>query len=602
MANFTKLENEFLPNDGDWYKVDGIITEEDIKKINSIARKTILVIENTKGLSSKILSEIKSNNISFSVIGGLDYFNKEKYKTKKYIARTMVSCSGLTEIIKYYENIESQIKPEWTDTQKCMFLYDALARDFSYEENYKTQIQPGIAERGLNGIIYKKLVCAGFAMVLKEGLDRIGINNIYQNRKGHHSWNIVELDGKLRGIELTWDCYNKGADNVCQFRYFGQDSNFYENKSHKLSQEIWELNDTWEDWEETAKKTTIHEEETQYDLTPFTIEELKTNLRVISQAINSRQVNQNPLFNSSEEEKKLLPIDTLRDSYQRESVKEKKYIMLYSFLQKNGLISKNQYNFLKIRNAYISDVIGTLPSSLTYTNSSHFCGSDIDISSLADCNFYSDGSYYTPFGVKRIIAQQETENITNSTELNSVFMKLQTRMNQYTINYLINLLNNSETLLEEYKKIQSIEVEKDFNISLVEADLFTKLKSLTMSKELLISSGISQEIIQQKLESIEQYFNDITKKNTFTESEQREQDLDFLLGVLGDTKEVRQICEQHDGHRFTEEEWNTKSVNVQYMMQVFDKLKQMNIKPENIQIALNELFSNKDISAEKNRK
>ena len=334
----------------------------------------------------------------------------------------------------------------------------------------------------------------------------------------------------------------------------------------------------------------------------ITIEELKTNLRVISQAINSRQVNQNPLFNSSEEEKKLLPIDTLRDSYQRESVKEKKYIMLYSFLQKNGLISKNQYNFLKIRNAYISDVIGTLPSSLTYTNSSHFCGSDIDISSLADCNFYSDGSYYTPFGVKRIIAQQETENITNSTELNSVFMKLQTRMNQYTINYLINLLNNSETLLEEYKKIQSIEVEKDFNISLVEADLFTKLKSLTMSKELLISSGISQEIIQQKLESIEQYFNDITKKNTFTESEQREQDLDFLLGVLGDTKEVRQICEQHDGHRFTEEEWNTKSVNVQYMMQVFDKLKQMNIKPENIQIALNELFSNKDISAEKNRK
>jgi len=65
------------------------------------------------------------------------------------------------------------------------------------------------------------------------------------------------------------------------------------------------------------------------------------------------------------------------------------------------------------------------------------------------------------------------------------------------------------------------------------------------------------------------------------------------LGVLGDTQEVREICEQHDGHHFTEAEWQQKCVNIEYMMQVFDKLGQMNIKPENVQIALNELFSNK---------
>lgn len=183
MATFVELKENYLPSDGDWYKVSGTLTEEDIKKINSLLRKTVLVIENTKGLSSDIISKITSNNISFSVVGGIDYFNKEKYKNKDYILRTMMSPTGLAEVIKYYEGIENQMSLEWTDTQKCMFLYDSLVRDFTYEENYKTQISKGIAERSLNGILYKKLVCSGFAMVFKEGLDRIGINNIYQNKK-----------------------------------------------------------------------------------------------------------------------------------------------------------------------------------------------------------------------------------------------------------------------------------------------------------------------------------------------------------------------------------------------------------------------------------
>ena len=57
--------------------------------------------------------------------------------------------------------------------------------------------------------------------------------------------------------------------------------------------------------------------------------------------------------------------------------------MLYNFLQSNGQIDANQFNFLRVRNAYISDVIGTLPSSLTTNNSSHFNGNDIGLSNLA---------------------------------------------------------------------------------------------------------------------------------------------------------------------------------------------------------------------------
>ena len=154
MANFTKIEDNYIPKDGDWIKVDGILTEDDIIMLNSLLRKTVLVLDSTKGLSSELISKINNDNISFSVIGSLNYINKEKYKDDKYIERTMVSLLGLQEVIKYYESIESYINPEWNDIQKCIFLYNSIVTDFTYEENYNTPIKNGVTERSLNGILY----------------------------------------------------------------------------------------------------------------------------------------------------------------------------------------------------------------------------------------------------------------------------------------------------------------------------------------------------------------------------------------------------------------------------------------------------------------
>ena len=59
-----------------------------------------------------------------------------------------------------------------------MFLYDCIVKDFKYEENYESIFNNGIEpERSLKGILYKKLVCAGFSQVFKEGLDML-LNSI----------------------------------------------------------------------------------------------------------------------------------------------------------------------------------------------------------------------------------------------------------------------------------------------------------------------------------------------------------------------------------------------------------------------------------------
>ena len=124
-----------------------------------------------------------------------------------------------------------------------MFLYNALVVDMEYAENYEEIQSSGTTERSLNGILYGKLVCAGFAQVYKEMLDRIGINNYYQNQKDAHDFNIIEIDGKKYGVDVTWDNNDKKNNNGrCGFGRFGHDPEFYTRHGHQLYREEFDFN------------------------------------------------------------------------------------------------------------------------------------------------------------------------------------------------------------------------------------------------------------------------------------------------------------------------------------------------------------------------
>ena len=200
---------EFVSVDKNKYKVVGTLTEKDINRINSFKNRITIILDNTVGLSSELISKIESDRIIFSIKGGLDYDTKEKYKEQKYVDRTLVSPNGLKNIIKYLEYNESLIDPNWNEFEKAMFLYNALVVDMEYAEDYEKIQSDGTIERSLNGILYGKLVCAGFAQVYKEMLDRVGIKNYYQNQKDVHSFNVIEIDGKKYGVDVTWDNNDK---------------------------------------------------------------------------------------------------------------------------------------------------------------------------------------------------------------------------------------------------------------------------------------------------------------------------------------------------------------------------------------------------------
>ncbi len=247
-------------------KTDGKFTDEDISRINSIQKPFILVVPNTKYLSPTQLRKITNPNVQISVVGGLDYLRKKKFNQDHYIERTLFTPNTLASVVEAFEKIESKIRYTWTDRQKCMFVYKTLVEQLHYKYNHETGYENRKdVVRSLDGLLYGKLVCSGFALVFKEAMDRLGIPCLYQNRQNSHSWNLVQLGGKIYGMELTWDCFHKGADNICEFRYFGRNKDFYKNYHHDISEES---------------------EERVYPIEAFSDEELKKDYRIISYGKN----------------------------------------------------------------------------------------------------------------------------------------------------------------------------------------------------------------------------------------------------------------------------------------------------------------------------
>lgn len=225
------------------YDIIDTITLEDVERINEIAKTepVKIIIPNTKGISADIIEKI-NETVIISVTGGLNP-KKKKFNHEYYQSRTYYSSIELAQIIRAFEEIERCIVPTWNETEKCAFVYRVLCDyiDYKNDEDRKNITRPK-AFYNLMGMITKRNVCSGFAIVFKEAMDRIGIECHYQNKSSSHSWNIVKLDGIYRGVDLTWDSNLKPKyNNSCGFRYFARMKDFYEEPNHNISNEEEEI-------------------------------------------------------------------------------------------------------------------------------------------------------------------------------------------------------------------------------------------------------------------------------------------------------------------------------------------------------------------------
>ncbi|MBQ6539302.1 MAG: hypothetical protein IJL76_03380 [Bacilli bacterium] len=214
---------------------NNVLSLTDVIKLNALAKSEdiIVEIENTKGQNSEIFKKF-SENITISILGGLNYVNKDKYNDDEYRVRTFYKPREVSNIIKTFEYIERKIDPAWNQLEKAMYVYKVFVENLNYNEyhNHAT----GIVDRNLLVLKNRRGVCAGFALLYKEAMDRLGIPCEYQNRHHHHCWNVLKLDDKYIAVDMTWDIEDKKTfkDNKCHFKYFGTDQDFYSNKHHNI--------------------------------------------------------------------------------------------------------------------------------------------------------------------------------------------------------------------------------------------------------------------------------------------------------------------------------------------------------------------------------
>ena len=554
---------EFIPIAKDKYKIEGIINEKDIEKINAFKNRTILILDNTQGLTSELISKINSLRVVFSIKGGLDYDKKAKYQDQKYIDRTYVSPFDLKKIINYFEYNESFIDKNWNEFEKAMFLYSSLVEDMEYGEEYENIQSLGTTERSLNGILYGKLVCSGFALVYKEMLDRVGIKNYYQNQKDVHAFNIIEIDNKKYGVDVTWDNNRKVNNNGrCGFQKFGHDPEFYTRHGHQLYKDI----DISDDFEKEIIKRVYDTDEEEFTLSTLDMPKVQEYYQNIVLAINKRKMVKYDLQSQPLEIKyKYLPVDYIAFKLKEEAYKEYPLAVIIDFLKKRDALQINSElaKAFTSRMNYLMD-IGSSKEEYRFGVSLKeigLNGYELDRSGNVTFNNGKERRCNFKEGFNFSIAQISEE------ELKKLYNYLNTYLSQYLKNYLENIIKNLDILLNNYEYDPK---NWDENRAIENANIYSKLMLITKSHNYLKELGFTEEQIKNMIEKINNKHDTIHKPYETT-IKQEENDLDFLEAVFENINLIWQTMEYDLQRKIMGEEFISLYTNVDYMLDLFEK-------------------------------
>lgn len=189
----------------------------------------MIVVRNTKELEQKYDLRRISDEETITVLGGLE--GKAKYNKEKYQRRITYPARQLKQIIFEMKEIERTIPTNWNEWQKAKYIHETLANNIEYnynEEDYSTQ-----QSSNLSILLSKKGICAGYSLLYKEMMDRQGIECEYVRGKaitrsgktGTHAWNMLTINGKSFGVDVTWEAgaKHRGEQGL---QYFGDDARF----------------------------------------------------------------------------------------------------------------------------------------------------------------------------------------------------------------------------------------------------------------------------------------------------------------------------------------------------------------------------------------
>lgn len=230
--------------------------------INEKAQDDEIIVDfnDAKGIKSSFLDKLDKKT-KIHITGPL---KGEKYNQRRYLARNTYPIDVARKIMRRMEAIEAKVNPDWNDLEKALFVYDTLStnmtinRDHMNDENYESQSLAALAQG--SGI------CAGFSSIYYEMMNRLGVKCDYvRGRAGNerHAWNILTIDGKQYGIDLTWETSIREKKDKDSINFFGNYMGF--NKDHKPDDDETVYNLSILDKEDIIKAKRNIRKETSFD-------------------------------------------------------------------------------------------------------------------------------------------------------------------------------------------------------------------------------------------------------------------------------------------------------------------------------------------------
>lgn len=187
----------------------------------------------------KLLQSLSKNRIYIQIVGGYTQTRINNYPRYKdvYTTDNIYTLDESLQILSEMQKLEAGIKYEWDDAQRLFYIINYLKNHIIYHPFH--EIQPSSEIRSLRGLVSKKTVCAGYALILKELCDRNGIECQYVEGctkkeyydKGilSHCWNIVKINGKYIPIDLTWSAGKQKRGEMLSNEDIGNVNEFIRN-------------------------------------------------------------------------------------------------------------------------------------------------------------------------------------------------------------------------------------------------------------------------------------------------------------------------------------------------------------------------------------
>ena len=195
----------------------------------------IFYIDSTKiYLLTKITTKITTKTYDIKLSNGE---NLDNYYTDYFTTEEQV-----TNAINYVEEESNKIisNISGNNYDKIKQIHDWIVDNIEYDQTYSN-----IHNNNIYGALKdRKVVCEGYAKLMKSLLDKINIPNVLVSGIGtdnngnteNHMWNYVMLNGNWYAVDCTWDdpiiIGNGRVSNSNRYKYFLKGSNDFM-KDHK---------------------------------------------------------------------------------------------------------------------------------------------------------------------------------------------------------------------------------------------------------------------------------------------------------------------------------------------------------------------------------